>query len=102
MEVRMEKYLIDYREELEDQGLALSTMQTYINSARRFAAFSDGRTITKKLVREYHISLEEQGYKPATINLYMIAVNKFLRFCHLENCMVKITRLQQRQSLPCS
>ena len=95
----MDQFLKNFRFELEEQGLSLSTRQTYLRSAERFIAYANGKTITRRLVQEYNHALDEKGFKAATINLNMIAVNKFLRFCDMEQCTVKVVRLQQRQSL---
>lgn len=95
----MEQELIDYKYELERQNLALSTIQTYLRSARQFVDFIDGQEVSKCLVREYSCFMEQRHYKASTINLNLIAINKFLRFCHCEDCTIKVERLPLRQSL---
>lgn len=95
----MKKELVNYEAELERQSLAASTIQTYLHSVQQFISYADGKPISKCLVREYSRSLEQRHYKASTINLNIIAINKFLRFCHREDCTIKVERLPQRQSL---
>lgn len=95
----MEQQLIGYEEELERQNLAASTIRTYVHSARQFIEFTGGQAFSGRLVREYGHFMEQRHFKASTINLNLIAINKFLRFCHCEDCTVKVERLPQRQSL---
>ena len=47
------------REERED-----STIESYMRTARRFAAWLDGRAVTKELAAAWKAQLLEQGYRP--------------------------------------
>ena len=58
------------REERED-----STIESYLRAARQFAAWLDGRVVTKELAAAWKAQLLEQGYRPVSVNAMLAAVN---------------------------
>ena len=65
-----------------------------------FPAFSDGREVTKELVRSWKESLVEGGFAVASINSMLASVNSLLRFLGWEDCKVKNLKTQRRTYCP--
>ena len=79
------------REERED-----STIESYMRTARRFAAWLEGRTVTKELTAAWKAQLLEQGYRPVSVNAMLAAVNKLFVCMGWEDCKVRYLRLQRQ------
>ena len=79
------------REERED-----STIESYMRMARRFAAWLEGRAVTKELAANWKAWLLEQGYRPVSVNAMLAAVNKLLVRMGREDCKVRYLRLQRQ------
>ena len=79
------------REERED-----STVESYMRTARRFAAWLDGRAVTKELAAAWKAQLLEQGYRPVSVNAMLAAVNKLLVSMGREDCKVRYLKLQRQ------
>ncbi len=75
---------------------AEGTVEAYLRSVRGFAAWLDGREVTKDLAVAWKEQLMARGYAPATVNAKLAAVNAFFKFCGWEDCRVKALRLQRR------
>lgn len=95
----MRKKLKKYKRYLEEQELSESTIQTYMLYALKFEMYLGKRKATKKRVIDYCEILLKSGYKVNTVNLIIVSVNKFLRYCHNEECIVKMKKCQGRQSI---
>ena len=79
------------REERED-----STIESYVRTARRFAVWLDGRTVTKELAAAWKAQLLEQGYRPVSVNAMLAAVNKLFVCMGREDCKVRYLKLQRQ------
>ena len=79
------------REERED-----STIESYLRAARRFAAWLDGRAVTKELAAAWKAQLLEQGYRPVSVNAMLAAVNKLFVCMGREDCKVRYLKLQRQ------
>ena len=79
------------REERED-----STIESYLRAARQFAAWLDGRVVTKELAAAWKAQLLEQGYRPVSVNAMLAAVNKLLVCMGREDCKVRYLKLQRQ------
>ena len=79
------------REERED-----STIESCLRVARQFAAWLDGRVVTKELAAAWKAQLLEQGYRPVSVNAMLAAVNKFFTCMGREDCKVKYLKLQRQ------
>ena len=79
------------REERED-----STIESYMRTARRFAAWLDGCVVTKELAAAWKAQLLEQGYRPVSVNAMLAAVNKLLVCMGREDCKVRYLKLQRQ------
>ena len=75
---------------------AEGTVEAYLRSVRGFAAWLDGREVTKDLAVAWKEQLMARGYAPATVNAKLAAVNAFFKFCGWQDCRVKALRLQRR------
>lgn len=87
--VRFAGYL--RREEREN-----STIESYLRTARRFAAWLDGRAVTKELASAWKAQLLEQGYRPVSVNAMLSAVNKLFVCMGREDCKVRYLKLQRQ------
>lgn len=73
-----------------------STIESYMRTARRFAAWLGGRAVTKELAAEWKAHLLEQGYRPVSVNAMLAAVNKLFVCMGREDCKVRYLRLQRQ------
>ena len=74
------KQLQDFRVHLHQEERSPGTIEKYLRDISSFAAWLDGRTVTKELAAGWKDHLLKEGYKPATINSMLAAVNAFFRF----------------------
>ena len=75
---------------------SLGTVEKYTRDVGAFAAWLEGREVTKELAAGWKEELQARRYAPATVNSMLAAVNAFLRFAGWEECRVKFLRLQRR------
>ena len=73
-----------------------STIEAYLRAARKFAAWLDGRAVTKELAAAWKAALTEQGYRPVSINAMLSAINKLFVCMGREDCKVRYLRLQRQ------
>ena len=85
-----------YTAYLRQEEREASTIEAYLRAVRSFAAWMDGRSVTKELAAAWKTCLQEKGYCPATVNAMLAAVNKFFTCMGREDCKVKYLRLQRR------
>ena len=71
------------------------TAEKYLRDLRSFAAWLDGRCVTKEAVAEWKARLTED-HRPVTVNSMLSAIHAFLRFAGWEECRVKYLKLQRR------
>lgn len=79
------------REERED-----STIESYMRTARRFAAWLDGRAVTKELAAAWKAQLLERGCRPVSVNAMLAAVNKLFVCMGREDCKVRYLKFQRQ------
>jgi site-specific recombinase XerD len=72
------------------------TIEKYGRDVKNFAAWLDGRQVTKELAAAWKEHLSADGYAPVTINSMVVAVNRFFRFLGWEGFRVKTLRIQRR------
>lgn len=85
-----------YAEYLRQEERSMGTMEKYLRDLRAFAAYLEGRAITKELVSAWKAWLLDSGYAPVTVNSMISAVNGFFQFAGWEECRVKFLRVQRR------
>ena len=81
---------------LNREERALGTIDKYLRGGRAFAAWLEGRTVTKETPAQWKEHLLAQQYAPVTINVMLAAVNAFFRFVGWDECRVKFLRVQRR------
>ena len=88
--------LADFARALRREERAAGTEENYLRHVRAFAAWLDGRPVTREGAAAWKESLLEAGYSPVTVNAMVAAVNKFFSLCGWADCRVKALRLQRR------
>lgn len=73
-----------------------ATVEKYLRDARAFAAFAQGRAVTKALTIAFKKWLEEQSYAVRSINSILVSLNRMLKFLGWDDCKVKPLRCQRR------
>lgn len=74
---------------------APGTVEKYLRDIRAFAAWLDGRPVTRELAAVWKEHLLATGHVPGTVNSMLAALNGFLRFLGLEY-RVKFLKIQRR------
>lgn len=88
----MERFAAALRREEREPA----TVEAYLRAVRRFAAWADGRAVTKELAAEWKAALASAGYRPVSVNAMLAAINKFFVWAGREDCRVKYLKLQRR------
>lgn len=73
-----------------------STVENYLRSLRRFAAWAGDDPVNKETAAAWKAALAESGYAPVTINAMLAAVNKFFVCMGYETYKVRYLRIQRR------
>ena len=81
---------------LRAEERAPGTVEKYLRDVRAFAAWLDGRPVTKELAAQWKDHLLATGHTPATVNSMLAALHAFLRFSGWDDCRVKYLRVQRR------
>ncbi len=90
-----DEILDSYRRMLVEDEKCPATVEKYMRDVEDFAAFTDGRKVTKVLVINYKQSLLfESSYAPRTVNSRLAAVNSFLKHMGWHECIVKTIKIQ--------
>lgn len=88
----MERFAAALRREEREAA----TVEAYLRAVKRFAAWADGRAVTKELAAEWKAALTSAGYRPVSVNAMLAAINKFFVCAGREDCRVKYLKLQRR------
>ena len=88
-----------YRSYLIEEEKARGTVALYLARVKEFAAFMQGREVTKERVLAYKAQILETC-APATANGKLGTVNLFLRYLGAPECCVKRLRIQKQFYLP--
>lgn len=83
-----------YEEFLVQEEKSINTMQKYLKEMKAFIAFLDGVEVSKILVLEYKDELSK-NYVPTSVNSILAEINHFLRWLGLEECRVKLLKIQR-------
>lgn len=86
----------DYGQFLKKEERARGTISKYIRDVERFAAWLNGKAVTKERTTEWKEHLAESGYCPTTVNSMLASVHGFFRFTGWENCRTRFLRIQRR------
>ena len=85
-----------YARALRTEERAPATIEKYLRDVRSFAAWLEGRPVSKELAARWKEGLLGSGLAPATVNAKLSAVNGLFRFLGWEDCRVRFLKLQRR------
>lgn len=81
---------------LRTEERTAATIEKYLRDIRGFAAWLEGRYVSKETASEWKSCLISSGLAPSTVNAKLSALNKLLRFLGWEECRVKFLKVQRR------
>lgn len=90
---QLEGYIL----ELYLQERAAATIQKYVHDVRAFLSWCESQNI-KRLTKAQVLcwrAAQAKDRAPATVNAAIAAVNRFLRFVHLDDCCVRLLKVQR-------
>lgn len=97
MEYRITNELVeDFTACLLREERSAGTVEKYLRDVRAFAAWLDGRPVTKEAAAEWKQYLLTEHYAPVTINSMLSALNALFRFAGWDECRVKFLKIQRR------
>ena len=85
-----------FTRKLREDERSAGTIENYLRHIRAFAAWAEGRIITKELAAEWKEHLVSSDYCPGTINTMLVSLNRFFGFLGWNDCQVKTLRIQRR------
>ena len=86
----------NFRAHLHREECSAGTIDKYLRDIHAFAAWLNGRELTRETAAAWKEHLLAQGYAPVTVNSMLAAVNGFCRFIGREDCRVKFLKIQRR------
>ena len=86
----------NFRDHLHREERSAGTIDKYLRDIHAFAAWLDGRELTRETAAAWKEHLLAQGYAPVTVNSMLAAVNGLFRFIGREDCRVKFLKIQRR------
>lgn len=72
------------------------TVKKYLREIHTFAAWLNGRPVTRESVAEWKKHLLDTGRAPSTVNGALAALNGLFRFLGWEECRAKFLKIQRR------
>ena len=88
--------IADFAKHLRQAERSPGTIENYLRHVRAFAAWLDGRPVSKEAAAGWKDYLLSKGYCPSTINAMLGGLNRFLAFVGWQECQVKALRLQRQ------
>ena len=85
-----------YVRHLRAEERAPATVEKYLRDIRSFAAWLDGKRVTRDAAAIWKDALLADGLSPATVNSKLSAVNGLFRFLGWEGCRARFLKLQRR------
>ena len=92
----MAEQIIGFANHLRQVERSPGTIENYLRHVRSFAAWLDGRPVTKEAAAGWKEHLLSQDYCPSSINAMLGGLNRFLDFAGWRECQVKTLRLQRQ------
>lgn len=86
--------IAEYRTFLYEDEKSELTIEKYIRDVKKFAEFSDGKTLDKQLILEYKAELEKK-YTPRSANSMIAALNSYLKFIGRAELCVRQFKIQR-------
>ena len=81
---------------LQKEEKSPATVEKYLREVQCFAAWLDGREVSKEAVAAYKEELLNKGFCPATVNGKLTALDRLFGFLGWEGCKVKHLKVQRR------
>lgn len=91
----MNEQLSAFKRYLHEEEKSRATIEKYMRDVRGFLVFLAGRSIDKAVVIDYKEHLM-RSYAPASVNSMLIALNCFLRFIGMQDCCVRLLKIQRQ------
>ena len=85
-----------YAAYLHSEERAAATISKYCRDIASFAAWLEGRPVTKEAAAQWKAYLLDMGQAPATINAKLSAINGLFQFYGWSDCRVKFLKVQRR------
>lgn len=85
---------------LRQEERSAATVEKYLRDARRFAAWLNGRAVTKEAVAEWKGNLLALRYAPTSVNAVLASLNGLFRFLGWEDCRARFLKVQRRLFRP--
>ena len=96
LRILTDAHLEQFKQHLITNEKAAHTVEKYVRDVRAFAAFLDGRAVTKDLVVAFKQQLLEAGYAPASINSMLASLGSLFAFLGWHDCKVKAIKRQRQ------
>lgn len=81
---------------LKQEERTPATLEKYLRDVRAFAAWLDGRIVTKEAVTGWKEHLLTQRRAPSTVNAALSALNGLFRFLGWDECRARFVKVQRR------
>ena len=91
-----QEQILSYACWLRAEERAAGTVAKYLRDVRRFAAWLEGRPVTKERLTEWKAYLQAEQYNSSTINGALAALNGLFRFLGWKDCWAKYLKVQRR------
>ena len=93
------KQLEEFRNSLAEEEKSPLTIEKYLRDVGKFLGWLEDREITKPQVLAYKAWLLEQ-YAVVSVNSMLSSLNAYLTFLGLQNCRVRVVKLQREVFCP--
>ncbi|MBQ7865898.1 MAG: tyrosine-type recombinase/integrase [Clostridia bacterium] len=91
--------LARFAQALQEAEKSGATVEKYLRDVRKFAAWLEGRAVSKRLIVEYKEQLGRE-YAVASANSMLASIHALLRFCGRMDMSVRQFRVQRQAYLP--
>lgn len=88
--------MISYAGSMRREERASATIDNYLRDIRAFAAWLEGRQVSKELAAAWKVQLLSEGLAPVTVNAKLSALNGLFRFLGWTDCQVRLLKIQRR------
>jgi len=85
-----------FRQHLQEEERESATIEKYLRDTGSFAAWLEGRAVTKEQTSRWKEHLIRTGCQPVTVNAKLSALHKLFSLLGWSDCRVKYLRLQRR------
>ena len=96
LRILTDAHLEQFKQHLITNEKAAHTVEKYVRDVRAFAAFLDGRAVTKDLAVAFKQMLLEAGYAPASVNSMLASLGSLFAFLGWHGCKVKAIKRQRQ------